>query len=107
MRDKSRTARAGPALPLWFCLCYTLFYLSDTVANVPYEALGPELTSNHHERNKLFFTSKVFMLIGERPPALIPPVTHLAAQAAWRCVQQSPRQCSDIASPFMLHVMLL
>jgi hypothetical protein len=27
----------------WFGVFYVLFYLSDTVTNVPYEALGPEL----------------------------------------------------------------
>lgn len=44
---------------------YTLFYLSDTLANVPYEALGPELTTEHSERNSVFFTAKIFMFVGE------------------------------------------
>ena len=41
-----------------------LLRLSDTMANIPYEALGPELSSDHDGRNSLFFTAKMFMFIG-------------------------------------------
>ena len=48
----------------WFGIFYTIFYLSDTFTNVPYEALGPELSDNYEERNALFFTTKIFNFLG-------------------------------------------
>lgn len=35
------------AMSLYFGIAYTLFYLSDTLAQVPYEALGPELSTDY------------------------------------------------------------
>ena len=34
-------------ISLYFGLFYTAFYLSDTIATVPYDALGPELSTNY------------------------------------------------------------
>ncbi len=36
----------------WFGLFYIVFYLTDTLANVPYFALGPEITESYSERSK-------------------------------------------------------
>jgi hypothetical protein len=48
---------------LWFGFFYWLFYLMDSFSNVPYEALGPELTDCEAERNNLFFISKLFNMV--------------------------------------------
>ena len=49
---------------VWFAVFYPTFYLADTYSNVPYEALGPELSDDYHERNKIFFTAKIFNFLG-------------------------------------------
>jgi len=48
---------------LWFGFFYWLFYLMDSISNVPYEALGPELTDCESERSNLFFISKLFNMV--------------------------------------------
>jgi len=49
---------------MWFGVFYTIFYFSDTYSNVPYEALGPELTPSYVERSNVFFTAKMFNFAG-------------------------------------------
>eukprot|EP00736_Rhodelphis_marinus_P000689 Rmarinus@m.29888 len=48
----------------WFGIFYPIFYLFDTYTNVPYEALGPELTDSYEERNRLFFLKKGINFMG-------------------------------------------
>ena len=59
----------------WFGVFYTLFYLSDTFTNVPYEALGPELSEDYDQRNQLFLLTKTFnftgMLLSAGAPSMI------------------------------------
>jgi Na+/melibiose symporter-like transporter len=43
----------------WYGLFFILFYAFDTLGNVPYVALGPELTSDPNERDNLFFFCKL------------------------------------------------
>lgn len=54
----------GSFLSLWFGICYVLFFVADTVANVPYLALGPELSTNSKEREKLYIYFYFFQYIG-------------------------------------------
>ncbi len=49
---------------LWFGITYILFYLLGTYCNIPYDSLGPELTDNYEDRNRLFFISGLFDGIG-------------------------------------------
>ena len=58
-------AARGSHMPivLWFGFFYWLFYILDSFSNVPYEALGPELTDCEVERNNLFFTAKLFNMV--------------------------------------------
>lgn len=53
----------------WFGFFYSTFYLFDTFSNVPYEALGPELSDDYHERNNVFFVAKIFNYMGKRQGA--------------------------------------
>eukprot|EP01083_Nonionella_stella_P001546 4438_1 len=48
----------------WFGASYILFYLCDTVANIPLLALGPELSDDSDHRTSLFMWVKLFEGIG-------------------------------------------
>ncbi|CAD7697159.1 unnamed protein product [Ostreobium quekettii] len=65
----------GKIATAWFATFYPVFYLFDTYTNVPYEALGPELSDDYNERNQIFFTAKIFnflgMLVAAGAPACI------------------------------------
>jgi Na+/melibiose symporter-like transporter len=37
-----------------------MYYLMNTYSNIPYDALGPELTDNYEDRSRLFFISGLF-----------------------------------------------
>lgn len=51
-------------ISLWFGVFYTLFFIADTVTNVPYLALGPELSTNSKERENLYLYFYIFQYIG-------------------------------------------
>ena len=57
-------AAANPYAAFWFGIFYTAFYLADTVTNVPYEALGPELSDSYNERSRIYFVHKFFNMLG-------------------------------------------
>ncbi len=57
---------ANPYAAFWFGIFYTAFYLTDTVTNVPYEALGPELSDVYEERSRIYFVHKFFNMLGEQ-----------------------------------------
>jgi len=44
----------------WFALTYIGFFVTNTYCNIPYDALGPELTDNYEDRANLFFISGLF-----------------------------------------------
>lgn len=66
------TALSGTQVALWFGFFYVLFYLADTLTNVPYGALGPELTDDTLERNSLFFYVGLFKGVGILCAAVLP-----------------------------------
>lgn len=68
---------AGNGVAIWFGIFYTIFYLSDTFTNVPYEALGPELSDNYEERNRVFFAAKIFVFTGTLFAAAAPGMVAL------------------------------
>ena len=51
-------------LAAWYGFFYWAFYMMDTVANISWTALGPELTDDYTERNSLYFWSNIFKLMG-------------------------------------------
>lgn len=51
-------------ISIWFGIFYTLFFIADTFTNVPYLALGPELSTNSKEREKLYLYFYVFQYVG-------------------------------------------
>ena len=59
-------------LSLWFGFFYVLFFIADTIVNVPYVALGPELSKNPSEREELYAWFYFFQYIGVLVTAISP-----------------------------------
>lgn len=55
---------SGTSVAIWFGIFYLCFYLFDTIGNVPYSALGPELSDVSSERDNLFFWARLVNAIG-------------------------------------------
>ena len=51
-------------ISIWFGTFYVLFFIADTITNVPYLALGPELSSDTSEREKLYIYFYLLQYIG-------------------------------------------
>lgn len=68
--DRRCLAAANPYAAFWFGIFYTAFYLADTVTNVPYEALGPELSDSYDERSRIYFVHKFFNMLGTKSTTL-------------------------------------
>ncbi len=51
---RSPSTPAEEFLPLPARDFYILFFLTNTYTNIPYDALGPELTDNYEDRARLF-----------------------------------------------------
>lgn len=51
---------SGDMTAMWFGCFYIMFYVMNTYSNIPYDALGPELTDNYEDRSRLFFISGLF-----------------------------------------------
>jgi len=64
----------GEATAYYFGVFYVLFFLFDTYCNVPFKALGPELTDSYDERNTLFMVAKLFFFAGLLFAAAGPPI---------------------------------
>lgn len=59
---------------IWFGAFYILFFISDTVSNVPYLGLAPELSTNSKEREKLYLLMYSFQFIGVLLTAVLPVI---------------------------------
>jgi GPH family glycoside/pentoside/hexuronide:cation symporter len=57
---------------LWFGTCIYALFLFWTVVTVPYEALGPEITFDYHERNALFGLRDGLLITGTLAAAASP-----------------------------------
>lgn len=60
------------SLSLWFGFFYVVFFLASTYTNIPYDALGPELTDNYNDRSRLFFVSGLFDGLGALIAVIFP-----------------------------------
>ena len=52
------------SLSIWFGVFFVFFFLAESVTIAPYLALGPELSSNSKEREKLYYFFYVFQYVG-------------------------------------------
>ena len=69
----------------YYGIFYLLFFLSDDLCNIPYNALGPELTEDTVERSNMYFVQGVFGLVGTLVGAVSPPAveTGLGLSKDW------------------------
>lgn len=49
---------------IWYGTFYVLFFVADTLSNIPYQALGPELSSDTNEREKMYVIYYAVQFIG-------------------------------------------
>jgi GPH family glycoside/pentoside/hexuronide:cation symporter len=56
----------------WFGTAFTLYFLLNTVYQIPHYGLGPELTSDYRERSSLFAWMEGFALLGTMCAAALP-----------------------------------
>jgi GPH family glycoside/pentoside/hexuronide:cation symporter len=57
-------ALAGPALITWMGGAIVLFYTALTAVDVPHSALGAELTTDYHERTRVFGAKRIAINLG-------------------------------------------
>lgn len=60
------------AVSTWFGIFYIFFFLCTTYCNIPYDALGPELSDNQDDRSKIFFYCALFDGVGGLAVAILP-----------------------------------
>ena len=65
------------SLSIWFGAFFVLFFLAESVTIAPYLALGPELSANSKEREKLYFFFYMFQYIGVLFAAAAPIIMKL------------------------------
>ena len=75
-------------LSCYFGVFYIAFFLASTYTNIPYDALGPELTDDYDDRSRLFFVSGLFDGFGALLAIMFPV---LATQYI-----QLTRACPDV-----------
>ena len=63
-------------ISIWFGCFYVLFFVADTICNIPYAALGPELSSDSKEREKLYIVNFTFQYLGVLFAASAPVILH-------------------------------
>lgn len=57
-------ALPAPALPWWIGSAVLLFFTGLTLARMPHEALGAELSRDYHERNRVFGAKRAVFGVG-------------------------------------------
>ena len=55
---------SSKSLSIWFGVFFVFFFLAESITIAPYLALGPELSSNSKEREKLYYFFYVFQYVG-------------------------------------------
>ena len=55
---------SSKSLSIWFGIFFIFFFMAESVTIAPYLALGPELSSNSKEREKLYYFFYLFQYIG-------------------------------------------
>jgi GPH family glycoside/pentoside/hexuronide:cation symporter len=62
----------------WFAFCMYALFLFWTIVTVPYEALGPEITADYHERTSLFGLRDGLLIAGTLFAAASPAIVQKA-----------------------------
>ena len=64
----------GSAATPWFAASFIAYFVFHTVYTIPHYGLGPELTSDYHERSSLFAVMEGFAVFGTMCGAVVPVV---------------------------------
>ena len=72
----------------WFGAFYIMYYIMNTYSNIPYDALGPELTDNYEDRSRLFFISGLFDGFGTILTVTTP--VGIALMLEWNTIFSAP-----------------
>lgn len=67
-------AVSGIDASLWFGGAFAAFFLFATVLEIPYAALGAEVSDDYHERSSLFGYRSLFIAAGTMAAAVLPTV---------------------------------
>ena len=78
-------------ITVYFGVFYILFFLMNTFCNIPYDAIGPELTDNYEDRSRLFFISGLYDGVGSLVAMMIP----LALKSVIKSRGVHADKCSD------------
>lgn len=62
------------SMAVWYGATFIFFYMADTVCNVPYNALAPELSDSSDERENIYFVQNLFGMVGTMVGAVAPPL---------------------------------
>jgi GPH family glycoside/pentoside/hexuronide:cation symporter len=65
---------SSTAVSVWFGMFYITFFLCTTFCNIPYDAMGPELTDNPEDRSRLFFLCTIFDGLGSLLAVMLPVI---------------------------------
>jgi glycoside/pentoside/hexuronide:cation symporter, GPH family len=69
--------RTDPSIEIvWFGVFIYALFLFWTIATVPYESMGPEITFDYHERISLFAVRDGFLIAGTLAAASTPALIH-------------------------------
>ena len=55
---------SSKSLSIWFGVFFVFFFMAESVTIAPYLALGPELSSNSKERERLYYFFYLFQYVG-------------------------------------------
>jgi glycoside/pentoside/hexuronide:cation symporter, GPH family len=58
----------------WMAFWYAVYFIFHTVYVIPHYGLGPELTFDFHDRNRLFVWREAFVIFGIMGAAVVPPL---------------------------------
>lgn len=64
LNKKSEIEESNIRVSLWFGVLYLLFFVFDTICNIPYSALAPEMSDNPQEREKIYMIYYMFQYLG-------------------------------------------
>jgi len=89
---------------LWFGIHYVLFFAADTVTNIPYLALGPELSNDTKEREKLYlcvyFLQYIGVLVASMGPVVIQKLIYVCDCSGCDSIRDLPEKinCQNACS---------
>jgi len=82
---------SGSSLTFYFGFWLFALFFFWTVITIPYESLGPELTTDYHERTSLFAFRDGFLILGTLLAAAAPVLIDAAVNALGKAPNEKLR----------------